>query len=413
MKPNPFFTLARRFLRLALCVGLLAATASRADAVADWNAQACQLVVAAGLITQPASRVMAITHTAAYEAADAIVRRRPSGNIGGPASAPGASVEAAIAAAHRTALSELLPTQQPAIALAYHDALARIADGPAKDEGVAAGERAARQVLARRADDGASAPESYRPWTSPGRWVSTTLPASTQWPQRKPWLMTGPAQFRPGPPPSLDSERWARDYNEIKALGARQSNSRTPEQTEIARFWTATMPAIYHGLVRSVAAQPGRDLLRNARLFAAVTQAIDDGMIAVFDAKYHHGFWRPVTAIRNGDTDGNDNTERDPAWLPFIDTPMHPEYPCAHCIQAGAVGAVLRAEIGGGPTPVLRTSSASAGGAVRQWPSVDAFVQEVGNARVYDGVHFRFSTEVGIDMGRRIGALAAQRLLAE
>jgi hypothetical protein len=243
--------------------------------------------------------------------------------------------------------------------------------------------------------------------------VPAVLPAVPQWPQRSPWLLSSAAQFRPGPPPALDSERWARDYNEIKAVGSRHSTVRTAEQTDIARFWETTAPPIYHGVVRSVAEMPGRDIVRNARLFAAVTQGIDDAMIAVFDAKYHHGFWRPITAIRNGDVDGNDATQADASWLPLITTPAHPEYPCAHCIQAGVVGAILQAELGSGPQPVLSTASASASGAVRRWSSVAAFVQEVGNARVYDGVHFRFSTEVGTDMGQRIGGLVVQRFAGE
>jgi PAP2 superfamily len=225
--------------------------------------------------------------------------------------------------------------------------------------------------------------------------------------------MANASMFRPGPPPAMASERWARDYNEVKAIGGKLSTVRSTEQTEIARFWEMTLPPVYHGVVRSVAEQPGRDLVRNARLFAAVTQATDDALIAVFDAKYHYNLWRPITAIRNGDIDGNDATEQDPSWQPFIDTPMHPEYPCAHCIQASAVGTILQAEIGRNPTPLLSTSSTTAGGATRRWGSVDAFVQEVGNARIYDGVHYRFSAEIGIEMGRRVGALAVQRFLGE
>ena len=129
--------------------------------------------------------------------------------------------------------------------------------------------------------------------------------------------------------------------------------------------------------MRSVANVPGREVTQNARLFAAVTQAMDDALIAVFDAKYHYNFWRPVTAIRNGDIDGNDATERDPSWTPFIDTPMHPEYPCAHCILSAAVGTVLRAEIGTGPVPTLTTTSPTAKGAARSWTKIDDFVQEV------------------------------------
>jgi hypothetical protein len=223
--------------------------------------------------------------------------------------------------------------------------------------------------------------------------------------------MTSPAQFRPDPPPTLASAVWAREYNEIKEVGGARSVHRTAEQTEIARFWESTLPTIYHGVVRSVAAAPGRDITQNARLFAAVTQAVDDAMIAIFDAKYHYNFWRPITAIRNGDLDGNDATERDPAWTPFIETPMHPEYPCAHCIVASTVGTILQAEIGTGPIPTLTTTSDTANGAARSWTSIDDFVHEVADARVFDGVHYRTSTEVGIAMGKKVGALAVTRYL--
>ena len=254
--------------------------------------------------------MLAIVQTAVYEAANAITKRYPDGLP--LEAAPGASVDAAVAAANRATLAKLVPSQQAAIDAAYQAALARIADGPAKTAGIAVGEKAAAAVLARRADDGAATGETYRPHTTPGVYVPTVIPVVSQWPQRKPWLMTSPAQFRPGPPPTLTSEVWARDYNEIKALGAKNSTRRTAEQTEIARFWEATLPTIYHGVVRSVADVPGREVTQNARLFAAVTQAMDDALIAVFDAKYHYNFWRPITAIRNGDIDGNDATERDP-----------------------------------------------------------------------------------------------------
>lgn len=194
-------------------------------------------------------------------------------------------------------------------------------------------------------------------------------------------------------------------------LGGKSSTRRTAEQTEIARFWEATLPPIYHGIVRSVASQPGREVTQNARLFAALTQATDDALIAIFDAKYHYNFWRPVTAIRNGDIDGNDATERDPSWTPFIDTPMHPEYPCAHCIISGAVGTVLQAEIGAGPMPTLTTTSPTAKGTARSWTTIADFVQEVAQARICDGVHYRNSTEVGTAMGKQVGELAVAKYL--
>ena len=383
-----------------------AAPLARGDTVTDWNVKAGEILVESKMGTPPAYRVMAIVHTAAYEAANAITRRYPAGSL--QLQAPiGASVEAAIAAANRATLVKLLPAQQAAIDSAYQAALAAIADGPAKAAGLAVGEKSAAAVLASRLDDGAATAETYRPHTTAGAYVPTVVPAVTQWPQRKPWLLTSPAQFRPGPPPALTSELWARDYNEIKAIGGKSSTRRSAEQTEIARFWEASLPPIYHGVVRSVANVPGREVTQNARLFAAVAQASDDALVAIMDAKYHYNFWRPATAIRNGDIDGNDATERDASWTPFIDTPMHPEYPCAHCVLSSAIGTVLQAEIGAGPTPTLMTTSSSAKGAARSWSRIDDFMQEVAVARIYDGVHYRNSTEVGAAIGKQVGQLAA------
>ncbi len=395
---------------LALATSLLACSAARADAVCDWNIKVGEIVITGKMGPPPASRAMAIAQTAVYEAVNSITKRYPAGLLRLEA-APGASVDAAIAAANRTALAKLLPSQQAAIDTAYQAALSKIADGAAKTSGIAVGEQAAAAILASRADDGAGTAETYRPQTAPGVYLPTVIPAVTQWPQRKPWLITSPAQFRPGPPPVLTSQLWARDYNEIKALGGKSNSRRTDEQTQIASFWEATLPAIYHGIVLSVADVPGREVTQNARLFAAVAQATDDALLAVFEAKYHYNFWRPVTAIRNGDLDGNDATERDASWTPFIETPMHPEYPCAHCIVAAAVGTVLQAEVGTGTMPTLRTSSYLVKGSARKWVKIDEFVQEVSNARIYDGVHFRNSTEVGTAMGKQIGALAVVKFL--
>jgi hypothetical protein len=404
---------SRQFRWIVLPVAfalLLGGQTVAADVVTDWNVTAADITVAAGLGPPPANRMLAMVQTAVYEAVNAITKRYPPDRAT-PNAAPDASVAAAVAAANRAMLSRLVPSQQAAIDKAYGSALAAIADGPAKTAGVAAGEQAAAAVLAWRADDGAGTPEQYRPATTAGAYVPTTIPAAPQWPQRKPWAMTSCDQFRPGPPPALASALWARDYNEIKAVGAKNSTTRTAAQTEIARFWEATAPTIYFPVARSVANMPGRDVTQNARLLAVTAEAMDDALIAVFDGKYFYNFWRPVTAIRNGDIDGNDATERDAGWLPFIDSPMHPEYPCAHCIVAGAVGAVLAAEIGTGSTPTLSTTSPAAPGVVRSWTSIDDFVLEVANARVYDGVHYRNSTEVGAAMGKTIGALAAANAL--
>ena len=398
-------------LAISILLGMgLAAMPARADVVTDWNVKANELVVEAKLGTPPAMRIMAIVHTAVYEAANAVTKRYPAGALKLDA-APGASLDAAVAAANRVTLLKLLPSVQPAIDSAYQAALAKVVDGPAKAAGIAVGEQAAAAVLAGAVEDRANAAEAYRPHTTPGAYVPTVVPAVPQWAQRKPWVLSSPAQFRPGPPPPLNSELWARDYNEIKAIGSRNSTSRSAEQTEIARFWDYSAPPIYHSVVRSVANQPGREPTQNARLFMAATQASDDALIAIMEAKYHYNFWRPITAIRNGDADGNDATERDASWTPFIDTPMHPEYPCAHCVLASAVGTVLQAEVGAAAMPVLSTSSPTAKGVTRSWTNTADFMQEVALARIYDGVHYRNSTVVGSAIGKQVGELTVARYL--
>jgi hypothetical protein len=393
-------------LGLLAVVILTSAPGTWADVVTDANARAAD--VASRLPSTPvAVRVMAIVQVSVFEAVNAVSGRYPPQRAKlAPASS--ASAEAAVAAATRTALAKLMPAQQPAIDADYQALLGRVPDGSAKTAGIALGEQAATAIVALCADDGALAPDVYRPHAAPGVYVPTTGPAVPHWGARRPWVMPRGDHFRPGPPPTLTSALWARDYNEIKAVGGKTSTQRTPEQTAMAKFWEATLPVVYWPVARAVAGAPGRDLTDNARLFALAGMAMDDALIAVFDAKYHYNFWRPVTAIRNGDLDGNDATERDGGWAPFIDTPMHPEYPCAHCIVSASLGAVVAGEIGSGPTPKLSSASSTAGGAVRTWATVADFVKEVAEARIYDGVHYRNSTEVGSAMGRKIGELAVQ-----
>jgi len=392
---------ARAWIGPLAAVMLAAAPCAHADVVTDSNAKAAEI---ASRIpgTPPAVRAMAIVQVSVFEAANAITGRYPTSRVKLTA-APGASVDAAVAAATRTALLKLVPAQQAAIDADYQAALRSLPDGSAKSDGIAVGEQAAAAVVAACANDGAVAPNTYRPHTTAGVYVPTVSPAVPHWGKRRPWVMTSGDQFRPGPPPSLTSDVWKRDFNEIKALGGKESTRRTPEQTAIAQFWEATAPAVYWPVARSVATAPGRDVTDNARLLAVAAMAMDDALIAVFDAKYTYNFWRPVTAIRNAEGDA-----RDPGWTPFIDTPMHPEYPCAHCIVSASLGAVLQAEIGAGPAPKLSASSPTAAGAVRTWSTVGDFTQEVALARIYDGVHYRYSTEVGTAMGQKVGELAVK-----
>ncbi len=393
---------------LLFAVLLFFGSDAMADVVGDCNLMVCWVVERAKMNTPNANRVLAIVHTAVYEAVNSITKRYPQGHFQLNAM-PGASVDAAAVSAVYHSLIKLMPSQQTIIDSIYKESLAAVPDNDSKTAGIDAGKNAADAVLKYREGDIIDAEDTYRPYTIAGVYVPTVIPAVPQWSHRKPWLMTSPSQFRPGPPPSLTSEVWARDYNEIKNIGSKNSTARTKEQTEIARFWEATLPPVYHNIVHSVINAPGRDITQNAHLFAMITQAIDDALIAVMDAKYYYNFWRPVTAIRNGDIDSNDATERDPKWMPFIDTPMHPEYPCAHCIVSGAVGTILLAEIGNGTMPTLRSVSPTANGAERMWNKIEDFMTEVAEARIYDGVHFRNSTETGTAMGKQIGALAVEK----
>jgi hypothetical protein len=380
----------------AACLLALGA-AAQADAVTDWNTVAGDAILNAKIGTPPANRVIAFVQTAVY---DAVLAAGTSANV-----------DAAVAAASRVTLVKLLPSQEAAVTTAYQAALAKLPDGPAKSAGIAAGEKAAAAVLASRLDDGAATPERYRPHAAAGAYVPTAAVAAPQWVQRKPWNLTSPGQFRPGPPPALASAQWARDFEEVRALGSKASPKRSAEQTEIARFWEYSLPPVYHAVLRSVAQQPNRSVVQNARLFAVASQAMDDGLIAGLDAKYHYNFWRPVTAIRNGDLDGNDATTLEAGWASLIDSPMHPEYPSTHSILAGVISGVLQAE--GGTLPVLSTSSPTAGGATRKWKTVDELAREISVSRIYAGIHFRTATETGLVMGKQIGAQAvAQFALA-
>ncbi|MBP7148594.1 MAG: vanadium-dependent haloperoxidase [Acidobacteria bacterium] len=376
-----------------------------ADVVTEANTRAAE--IASTLKATPlAVRAMAVVQVSVFEAVNAITARYPPGRAKIDR-APTASLDAAVAAAVHAALSKVVPGQQSEVDAQYDAALRAVPDGPAKSAGIAVGERAAAAVVALCADDGCTAPDMYRPSAAAGAYVPTTIPAVPHWGRRRPWVMASGDQFRPGPPPALDSQTWARDYNEIKVLGAKDRARRTEPQTAAARFWEATAPAVYWPLARCVADTPGRDVTDNARLLALAGMAMDDALIAVFDAKYFYNFWRPVTAIRNGDRDGNDATEPDPGWTPFIETPMHPEYPCAHCSVSGALAAVLEAELGGRPCPKLNSTFE---GTVRTWSSLEEFAREVAEARICDGVHFRTSTEVGTVLGRKVGQLVARSL---
>ncbi|MBS0515869.1 MAG: vanadium-dependent haloperoxidase [Proteobacteria bacterium] len=392
----------KRFFTMVVSGMLLLPCAGHADAVLDWNEIALAQVTAAKQLAPDAARTMAIAHVAMFDAVNAVDRRYAAYAFDERA-AVGTSLDAAVAAAANAVLVALLPGQRASIAAAYDRFRAGLPEVAATRDGLALGARAAERALVSRANDGADAMATYVPYTTPGVYVPTALPVSTQWGRVKPWFLHDGAQVRPGPPPALDSPRWQSDYEEIKAVGAKKSTLRSADQTDMAQFWAVTGPASWNPVVRVLATSRPRDAVANARLFALVNMAAMDAFIAVFDAKYTYRFWRPITAIRNA-RDG------DPAWLPLIDTPMHPEYPCAHCITAAAVGEVVKAEFGTGEVAPIAMTSPTAPGVSRSWSRIDDYVTEVANARVWGGIHYRNSTEVGRVMGQRIGAIAATKL---
>ena len=395
---------------VACALALVLPCASMADAVLDWNELGVAAVVAARQSPPDGARTMAIVHVAMFNAVNAIEPRfRPYG--AGLGAAAGASADAAAAAAAHAVLVKLVPDQRDTLDKAWQAAQQRLTGERGAEAGIALGERAAADCLALRVKDGVGAANVYRPLTQPGVYVSTALPVSHDWREVKPWILQQPSQMRPEPPPALTSAVWTRDYNEIKALGARDSTQRTAAQTETARFWAAVGVATWNPIVRSLALSRPRTLIDNARLFALVNMAASDAFVAVFDAKYAFNFWRPVTAIRNGDIDGNDATAPDAAWLPLVDTPLHPEYPCAHCISASAVAAVLEAEFGSGRVGPIAMTSPTAPGVTHRWERIADYVDEVRHARIWGGIHYRHSTEVGERMGRAIGRLAIENAL--
>jgi hypothetical protein len=390
--------LVRGFASISL---LWLAVGARAEPVASW-ADTTTEIATDGPNT---IRTMALAQSAVYEAVNAITARYPRDRVY-LGETQSASIDAAIAAASRAVLLHEAPALKDRTEAAYARSLATIAADSARTRGISIGERAAADVLAKHGGD-IDNTEPYRPLTSPGVYVPTIFPLGYAFAQHRPWFMKTAAQFRPGPPPALTSALWARDYNEVKVVGSATSKVRTQEQAAIARFWATALPDVHMGVVHSVAIAPGREVTRNARLYAVVTAAMNDAEIAALEAKYHYNFWRPITAIRNGDRNGNPATQRDADWTPLIATPLHPEYPCAHCVIAATIAAVIRADVGREPLPTLMSTSNTAPGVTRRWARTEDVVKEVSEARILDGVHYRNSTEVGNRMGAQVGALVA------
>jgi len=380
--------------------------AGRANVITDWDDKAVVVVTPmaslSGTVPYMAQRFMGMVHAAMFDVVNSIERRYRPYLVQLPAT-PATSKEAAAAAAAAAVLATIDAKTADEMKGALATYLAAIPDGAAKSDGVKLGEAVAAKVLEARANDGSDAPDDYRPRTTPGVYVPTAITLASFWPNVKPFAMAKGSQFRPGPPISLESTEWATDYNELKDYGGQNSTKRTAQQTETARFWLAGAPVAYHPFVRQLVTAKQMSVVDSARFMALVAVGLNDALIAVLDAKYHYNFWRPITAIRNGDIDGHPATDREATWQPIAPTPMHPEYPCAHCILSGSVAGVVKAALGTTEIPEIATTSPTAPGVTHRWTNMTAFTEEIANARIWAGFHYRFSTRVGTEMGLQIG----------
>jgi PAP2 superfamily len=396
-----------------LAVG--AATSTWANVITDWDEKAIAASAPLASVPSPqtpygAYRVMGMVHAAMFDAVNSIERRyRPY--LVQLSADPTTSKEAAAAAAAATILATIDAKTAGEMKVDLAGYLASIPDGAPKSEGIKLGNAVAARVLDARANDGSNGPDDYRPRTTPGVYVPTPIMRGPMWPSVKPFAMASPSQFRPGPPVALESNDWATDFNEIKDYGAQKSAKRTEQQTETARFWLVAGPVAYHPFLRQLATAKQMGIGESSRFMALAGIALNDALIAVLDAKYHYNFWRPVTAIRNGDIDGNPATDREASWQPIADTPMHPEYPCAHCILSGSVAGVVRAVLGTDDIPEIAVTSPTAPGVTHHWTSMTNFTQEVANARIWSGFHYRFSTRVGTDMGLKVGEYVVKNVM--
>ena len=390
---------------VVLACGLAWSTFASANVITEWDAKAVAFA-SPGTIGQ---RQMSLVHVAMFDAVNSIERRyRPY--LIQLSVAKTTSQEAAAATAAAMVLVALLPSKAE-LKAALVEYLATIPDGDSKSDGIKLGEAVAAKVLQAREDDGADAPDDYRPKTRPGVYVPTPITVGSAWPRMKPFVLEKPSQFRPDPPISLESEEWATDYNEIKDYGGKTSAKRSPQQTETARFWLMLGSPAYQPLARQLVVLKQMNVIDSARLMALYAMAQTDCATAFFDAKYHYEFWRPITAIRNGDIDGNPATERDPSWQPIDNTPMHPEYPCAHCVQSATAAAVLEAQLGTPEIPEVALTSSTAPGVTHRFTNLRDFADEVASARIWAGFHYRFSTRVGTDLGRKIGNYVVQHAM--
>jgi hypothetical protein len=402
-------TMSRKPLWKPFCgllVLLFIPLTGRSDVVQDWDA-----IMQATVSSQPPfpqARFAAITQLAVFEAVNAITRQyKPYlGTITAP---DDASAEAAAAAAAYGVLSNYFPASLPTLNAAYASSLAAIRDGPGKTAGIATGQAAAVAMIAARANDGSSPLEFFLPTSSnPGVWQVT--PSCTaagglffNWQNVTPFGIRSASQFYLGPPPALTSGRYTRAYDEVKELGDVNSTERPQDRTNVVLFYEFEIPVlIFNDAARQITTAKPRSLSENARDFALINMAISDAAIATFYNKYLYNFWRPETAIHDAGDDGNDKTTPDPNFKPLIATPCFPSYPSAHGTLSNAAREVMEKIYGEGPFSITLSTPALPG-VTMHYSRLEEITDDISDARVYGGIHFRTDQDAGALLGTRIG----------
>jgi hypothetical protein len=410
----------RKRLALAL-VALVAIPLStvRADAtsdvVLDWNA--IMVTTVGGQNPFGQARLAAITQLAVFEAVNSITGDFEP-YLGSVSAPPGASTKAAAVAAAHGVLTFYVPLATSTLDAARATSLASIPDGPAKDDGIAVGQAAAAAMIAARTGDGSSPPQFFQPSSSDaGVWQTTpTCPAAggilLHWQNVTPFGIKSNAQFRSDPPPALSSSVYARDYEEVLRVGAVDSVERPSDRADVARLFAAVSAVgAWNSVARQLAQAHPASLTENARVFALLNMAMSDGLTSSMETKYHYVFWRPETAIRAGDADGNERTIGNAGFTPFIATPCFPGYPSAHASASYAARAILERVWGNGGH-ALELGNSALPGILLQYTNLKQITNDIDDARVYGGIHFRFDQEAGGKQGLRVGQFVfANRLL--
>ena len=384
---------------------LVAPAVGSADTVTQWNQNAANaLYVTAAQPPNVSVLHMAMVQGAVYDAVNAIDGGHEGYLLTSRVATASDSKDAAAATAAYKTLVWIVPGQQAALQAMYDATLAGIPDGTAKTRGIAVGDAAAAAMIAARTADGRFGLFRFLAGSGPGVW-KPVLPAFGSDPNAwvkdvKPFLIEHASQFRSKGPYKLTSPRYAREFNEVKSVGSLNSTTRSADQTHAALYWAENPPRTWNRIINMLSTSEGLSLVENARLFAETYLAVADTFIAVWDEKAYHSFWRPITAIREADTDGNERTDADPNWLPLVANPPYPEHPSGHLGLSGVICLTLERFLG--TDDVSWTDTTPVGLRTRSYTSLDDALAEIVDVRVWSGIHFRNADEASVGIARDI-----------